>query len=244
MLRCSSPRVRTGFSLIEMLVVIAVIAVLVSLAVPALASARASARATQSLANARTLTQTLHQYADASRDYLPILEPGVFYPGYNRETMFSFPYWQIADMWTGVVFEMLPYNENVVVYLSPGSRRRYAGSAWPTSYHYSRSFVADPLTWTPGETPDPRWLGRRRLSATRFPSQKAMLWDGEAGFLSNPRRTKTGDLTESTPVVMADVSGSLRKPSEAAAPVPNPFPSPGALMRLHNTPLGQEGTDY
>lgn len=233
-----------GFSVVELLVVIVVLALLVALTLPAIAKSRSAARSAQSLANARTLTQTLHLYADMNRDYLPALSDGVFYPGYNRETMFSFPYWQVADAWTGVVFDLLPYNENVSVYLSPGSPRRHEGNVWPTSYHYSRSFVADPQTWVPGATPDPRWMTPRRLSATRFPSQKAMLWDGEAGFIPRPRRSETGDLMESTPIAMADVSAFLRRPSEASIPVPNPFPAPGALLRLHNTLLGQEGTDY
>lgn len=238
-------RAAPGLTLIEMLVVIATIALLIAIILPAIGKSRAAGRASVSMANARTLTQVIHQYADIYRDTLPALAPDTAYPAFNRDISFIVPYWQVANMWTGVVFDLLPYNENVAVYLSPGSPRRHSFDlVWPTSYHYSMSFVGDPLIWSPVPTPNPLWMSPRKLSGALYPSQKTMLWDNEVGFSPNASRSTTGDLFINTPVAMADVSVSMRNPSEAVAAFPNPFPAPGGSMRLHNTPLGIRGVDF
>ncbi len=237
--------VRRGLTLLELLVVISIVALLVGLLIPAIARVRGQSRATASAANARSLTQVIHAYADANRDYLPAFTEGESYPAMNRDVRVTMPYFQVANMWTGVVFDLLPYNQHLGVLLSPGSpRRNNYDIAWPTSYHYSVSFVADWRTWTPSGTADPRYLTHQKLSSTSFPSQKAMLWDLEASFLRTLGRSQTGDLLDFTPVAMADVSVSMRRPSDASEPITNPFFPPGAQMRLHNTENGLRGIDY
>lgn len=241
---CETPS-RRAFTLLEVLVVVSVIALLCAILLPVLAQARSQSRATASAANARTLAQVIHLYADDNRELLPAFTDDTFYPAFSRDSFFIFPYWQVANAWTGVTFDYLPYNEHFRTFLSPGSTRsRDFGQAWPTSYHYSVSFVADPLVWTSSAVADPRLLTRRRLSATAFPSQKAMLWDHEAAFVRSPGYSVTGDLLDATPVAMTDLSVSMRRPVDASTPVQNPFPAPGALMRLHNTREGQRGIDY
>lgn len=236
---------RAGFTLIELLVVLGIVALLVALILPALGKARSSSRAASSLANARSLVAVLHLYADQNRDLLPAITEGESIPGMNRDARLGFPYWQVYETWTGVVFDLLPYNEHLPVFLSPGSPRLHNyETCWPTSYYYSTSFVADPRTWEPGATADPALLRRCKLSATAFPSQKAMLWDQEAAFLRGKHVNKNGDILDAVPVAMADTAVSLRKPAEATPAAFNPFPAPRATMRLGNTPKGQLGIDY
>jgi prepilin-type N-terminal cleavage/methylation domain-containing protein/prepilin-type processing-associated H-X9-DG protein len=91
MRRCvhiSSRRDRWGFTLVELLVVVAVIALLISLLLPALASARRAARATKCLVQIRSLAiaHTMHmgerreRFIDAGLGHGGVGEPATSWP--------------------------------------------------------------------------------------------------------------------------------------------------------------------
>jgi prepilin-type N-terminal cleavage/methylation domain-containing protein/prepilin-type processing-associated H-X9-DG protein len=65
-------RARWGFTLVEMLVVIAIIGVLTGIAFPTISMVRASARNTQCTANLRQLDAPIRAYAQAHGDRIPI----------------------------------------------------------------------------------------------------------------------------------------------------------------------------
>ena len=69
--RTSSPFGRRGFTLLELLVVIAMIAVLVALLLPALSSAKERARRASCLNNIRQFILATHLYAHDNEDQLP-----------------------------------------------------------------------------------------------------------------------------------------------------------------------------
>src|SRR5579872_4474010 len=61
---------RSGFTLVELIVVIAIIAVLIALLAPCLSRARAQARTVQCMSNMRQVGLALLSYADAHEGYL------------------------------------------------------------------------------------------------------------------------------------------------------------------------------
>lgn len=79
---------RTGFTLIEMLVVIAIIALLVALTIPAVTRGIDNARRSQSTSNLRQLGQAFVMYATAPENrrnqYPPVLETGVAGQAHGR----------------------------------------------------------------------------------------------------------------------------------------------------------------
>jgi hypothetical protein len=234
--------------LTEVLVAIALIVLLLALTIPSLLRSRSAARATVSSTNCRTLLSVLTTYADSNQERYPTVEPGVFYPSESRDLLLMFPYWYIYQTWTGVVYDILPYADHVGVYLSPGSpRTRQIGNRWPPSYHLSTTVAGDPALWRSGAPADPTLQRAMRVSNVRYPSQKAILWDGEASFAPRPptREATSGSLAIPTPVGMADLSVSFRTPAEATPPIINPFTgNPARFQHLHNTEGGVYGHDY
>lgn len=106
-------RRRTGaFSLVELLVVIAVVALLMSLLVPGLARARQQARAMVCLSNIRSLQIAQLLYADANRGML--VDVGLAHGGSGDESLS----WVLA---------LQPYVESPLSLRSPGDVSPY----WP-----------------------------------------------------------------------------------------------------------------
>lgn len=99
-MQCSSNR--AGFTLIEVLVVIAIIGILVSLLLPAVQSARESARRIQCKNNLKQLGLALHNHEDVHREF----PSGVIRQRWDQQPTWSEGHWA----W-GVFANLMPYIE-------------------------------------------------------------------------------------------------------------------------------------
>ena len=80
---------RRGFTLMELLVVIAVIGILIALLLPAVQRVREAANRTQCVDNLKQFALAAQGYHDVQKSF----PPGVYFPP-NTNTMFaSYPYW-------------------------------------------------------------------------------------------------------------------------------------------------------
>lgn len=71
-LRPETGRVRCGFTLVELLVVIGIIAILIAVLLPMLKKAQSSAQRVACLSNIRQLTLGYRQYVDDNKGFLPL----------------------------------------------------------------------------------------------------------------------------------------------------------------------------
>src|SRR5215472_13832594 len=74
---CSSPRGRSAFSLIELVIVIAIIALLAALLLPTLGKGKAEARRAQCLSQVQQWGKALQMYAHDNEDFTPRRGQGV-----------------------------------------------------------------------------------------------------------------------------------------------------------------------
>jgi prepilin-type N-terminal cleavage/methylation domain-containing protein/prepilin-type processing-associated H-X9-DG protein len=113
-------RRRDGFTLIEILVVIAVIAILAALLFPVFAQAREKARQTVCLSNMRQMSSALQMYTQDYSETLPIHEADA--DPFMRE--------KVPANWAK---DLYPYVKNIRVYVCPTARTTGAAKGLETT---------------------------------------------------------------------------------------------------------------
>lgn len=236
-------RTGIGFTLLEVLVSIGVIGVLLALILPALSQARGSARVLQSQANLRALYVGVMMYVEGEQAF-PCIVDDMLYPDIDGTT-FSHTYWEVENVWHGIIYPYFPHDENLEAFFSPGLSE-WSPQVVP-SYAYSHSFVGQPTIWSGRPLADAAGLeGPARPGAVRFASSKVLLWDRALGFEDDRiEHDDDENIAQATPTCFADGSVHMLVPASASAAVPNPLNarSTGG-MKLHNTRHGVLGRDY
>lgn len=191
---------RNGFTLIEMLFVLAIIAILIALLMPATRRVRDAAARTQCTNNLKQLSLSMHSYAGHTRKPAPyltnglpetlaelVLPPGCNGPGKKPEDRLS---WMVM---------LLPYLEQDNLYKQFNLEKGYAGNlpAARTSIHtfdcpeaekaatadfvtnyVAMSGIGNDAAWQPAGAPGNGFMGYDRLTAF------AMITDGTSNTIA------------------------------------------------------------
>ncbi len=207
-------RRESGYTLIELFVVIVVIAVLIGILVPTLKHVRRSSQDAVSLANMRSHTQVMHLYAGDFRDFAPFFaDPNATYSvARGGGLTVTFEYFGSVEMWVvalvdryyGLGFGTNQWDENIEwsVFARPGVDGHL--------YQYSPTFLARPQYWNENTRAEGQ-LGAIRMSMVRYASSKALLLelDEQRSFPVWGSRGLLGDRGWG----FSFVDGSARRPS-------------------------------
>lgn len=189
-----SPGFRAGWSLLEMLVAIAVLSVIIALALPALSRSRDSAQEVASLSNLRQHAAVFHAYAASYDDTYPYFTE----PSWCDEwaTFGSIrvrtSYFGAASIWNIALADCC-YDG---VYRSPqfhppGAIERSNGEylSVTSEYLYSSTFLADSTFWNYETRTGPgQWRAVRGSEVKHF-SKKALFWESWWGELPWQRKS-------------------------------------------------------
>ena len=172
---------RTAFSLIELLVAIAVVALLLGLVLLALRESRAAGQSTVSLSNLRQQGQAFVAYAADYDDQWPCFtSPGFFnnviespWAVLRGQRYFdAHRTWHIA---LGGEYFDAPHNADV--FIPPGVDRDEAQiPSMYTPYLYSCAFIADPRFWSATSRQGPDQWRATRASEVLYPADKGLIF--------------------------------------------------------------------
>ena len=137
-------RLRTGFSLPELLIVVAIIALVIGLVIPTIAALRARARTMQCMTNQRTIAQALYAYATSNGTRFPSPRTdstGTLYIDGANVTSNTTPCWVRAEgafLAPGGQFERPQAIENGTLFPYIGDLKCYVSPDEPTNPYLSQ----------------------------------------------------------------------------------------------------------
>jgi len=245
-----------GFSLLELLVVVAILVVLLSILLPALMRARESSMKAMGLSNVRSLAQIITIRMDRNEGQMPTFQPGEMHRmPFTEIYVLGDNHWQMPFAWPTAMRITEDEVDTRKVFTSPGVPvdARESTPTYILSYAMSSSFIGSPELWGDNEISQERAERLRRgqfAHAVAHPSEKAFLWDAHFGWMSRGERpdffAPAPDLKK--PVAAFDGSAAIRNERRANAParcwdeVQRRIIS--SESRYHNTKDGIRGRDW
>lgn len=158
-----------GFSIVELLVVIAVIGVLVALALPMLGRSMKEARGTASLANLKSHATIVTLYSTDSADTFPwFTDTSTWNLDLEyADRDYSYPHFFLAHVW-GV--GLVDYYDGIW----PHAALAHPGVREECSYYLSSTLMASPEFWDGLARTGPEQWKPQMLHNVTFPGKKAM----------------------------------------------------------------------
>lgn len=134
--RCVPARDALAFTLVELLIVIAIIAILAALLFPVLGKAKANAQRTTCLNNLEQINRAIQLYAGENRDFLPMIDDMTYnaFGGGSGTNLFLFFYKPLVMHYLGLQGSPSPDDK---VFACPADKFFYLGP--PTAACYSVS---------------------------------------------------------------------------------------------------------
>ena len=164
-----------AFTLVELLVVIAVIAVLVGILLPALGGTRRAAQSTTCASNLRQAFLICQMYADANDE----IGPAIGQP-YGRPPNWALVVLEASGMAGQTAGEL--YDEGTAL-VCPTTNRAFGGDMTRT-YAMNATGHADTALGDPDSYDDPDNPGHIRFGLVRFPDRVPLLVDSRPAFIA------------------------------------------------------------
>jgi prepilin-type N-terminal cleavage/methylation domain-containing protein len=166
-----------GFTLLEIIIVIAIVSILLAIFIPAVSRFRDASKRAKSLSHLRSHASSVAAYSAQSRDQYPYFgnpTGPIAVQLSGCELNMNLYYFYLAYYWH-VAFPEMQMGPSASTLSSPGARETHCGS----SYMFSSSLRARPEFWNQSTRTGPdQWLSVR-TDETLFPSSKVMFktWD-------------------------------------------------------------------
>lgn len=171
---------RAGFTIIELLMVIALIGILVSLLLPALGSARERAYRIDGVADLRSNMQVLSAYSVDYDDMWPFLtDPEATY------TVFRHPrrgpghllFFQVTQFWHWPLLGSYLPEDGTDMFVAAGDQLQEDGGGVFSSYTYSPTMYSRPDFWNARTRTGPNQWHPARVFETLYPSAKGAMYN-------------------------------------------------------------------
>lgn len=200
---------RSGFSLVEALLCVAIVAILLALATPLLGGVRDAARRMASQSNLRQHGSVFIAYTSDYGEQFPYFtDPKATVTVLRHSGMeVAIPYFGVHAFWN---FALADYGyDGQLMHPAMSAPGEQAGAVME-SYHYACTTVASPEFWNATTRTGPEQWKPTRISAALFPAAKGLLIDHSE---RNAMNARYAHLDPEHDVIPKGPFGSLRTPT-------------------------------